>query len=218
MKSLMHTMFCTIAITAKMVVTCVLILLFFSCLKALGWDIAALLIVGGIVLIFSFYVVVCNWIMLVSSLTTHRFHSVIPLIGSASGVIGLLLIPVSMPHYLFYLLPVLLDWGTIVFFLSLPHLIIDMFFIPYAVKLEDGFLLFVRKGVTFQKIPVSEICDCEKSGGKVEVWRGNYSICSFGTKWENANEVYAMLKKIGNSNSKHTIATPGNGGICYNIH
>ena len=47
MKSLMHTMFCTIAITAKMVVACVLIFLLFSCLKTLGWDIAALWIGGG---------------------------------------------------------------------------------------------------------------------------------------------------------------------------
>ena len=84
-------------------------------------------------------------------------------------------------------------------------------------KLEDGFLLFLQKGVTFRKIPVSEISRCEKSGGEIKVWRGNYSICSFGTKWENANEVYAMLKKTVNNNSEHTIATPGNGEICYNI-
>ena len=32
-----------------------------------------------------------------------------------------------------------------------------------------------------------------------------------------ANEVYAMLKKTVNNNSEHTIATPGNGEICYNI-
>ena len=213
MKSLMHTMFCTIAIIVKMVFACVLILLLFSCLKALGWDIAALWIVGVSALISAFCIIVLNWIMLISSLTTHRFHSVIPLIGSASGVIGLLLIPVPMPHYLLYLLPVLLDWGTIVFFLSLPNLVVYMFFMPNAVKLEDGFLLFLRKGVTFRKIPVSEISRCEKSGGEIKVWRGNYSICSFGTKWENANEVYAMLKKIVNNNSKRTFDTSENGDI-----
>jgi hypothetical protein len=30
------------------------------------------------------------------------------------------------------------------------------------------------------------------------------------------NEVYAMLRKVVSNNSKHTIATPENGDICYN--
>ena len=137
MKPLMHTILCTIVITTKMLVACVVILLLFSCLKTLGWDIIALWIMGGGVLICSFYIIVFNWIMLVSSLTTHRFHSAVPLIGSVSGVIGLLLIPVSMPHYSIYLLPVLLDWGTIVFFISLPRLINDLFFTSYTGKTKQ---------------------------------------------------------------------------------
>ena len=156
-------------------------------------------IAGGILLTCFVYIIVCNLMMLILSLTTHRFHSVVPLVGAVLGVIGLFLIPVSMPHWTIYFLPVVLDWGTIAFLLSLPVIINDMFFVSYSVKIEEGLLLFMRKGEVFQKIPVSEICRCERVRGRIKVWYGEqpyYGICSFSTRWENAVEVYMMLEKI----------------------
>ena len=115
MKSLIHTIFRTVTIMMSAVVACVLILLMFSCLKALGCHVIASWIAGGVVLTCFVYIIVCNWVMLILSLTTKRFHSVVPLIGSVLGVIGLFLMPVSMPHWSIYFLPIVLDYGTVIF-------------------------------------------------------------------------------------------------------
>ena len=115
MKSLIYTIFRTVTIMMSAVVACVLILLTFSCLKALEWHVIASWIAGGILLTCFVYIIVCNWVMLILSWTTKRFHSVVPLMGSVLGVIGLFLIPVSMPHWSIYFLPIILDCGTVMF-------------------------------------------------------------------------------------------------------
>ena len=154
----------------------------------------------GIVALGIFILVVfLNWIMLVSSMVTHRFHSQVPLVGALLGIGALALIPVTMPHYSIYFLPILLDCGTVMFLLALPSLIYDMMFASYAVKLEDGFLLFIRKNEILRKISVSDIFQCEKRNGKITVWcviQSHHVVYDFGLKWENANEVYMVLKDL----------------------
>lgn len=82
-------------------------------------------------------VVFANWMMLVSSVVTHHFHSQVPIVGALLGVVGLAVIPVSLPHYSIYILPILLDCGTVMLLLALPLLIKDMFFVPRTAQLDE---------------------------------------------------------------------------------
>ena len=157
--------------------------------------------------LFSLLNILNNIIIAIRGLAGHKTASMIPFIGGMTGFLAIGMLPIPCLWSLCWV-PMVLDASVWAFICALPLVVNDIFFVSYTIKIEDGFLLFLRKGVIFQKIPVSEICHCEKSGGAIKVWWGNYSICSFGTKWENANEVYAMLKKVVNNNSKHTIATP----------
>ena len=79
-------------------------------------------------------VVLANWAMLAMSAATHCFHSQVPLVGALSGVAGLALIPVPMPHCSVYLLPIFLDCGTIMLLAALPSLAKAMFSAPMSKK------------------------------------------------------------------------------------
>ena len=155
----------------------------FAMVKKAGFALVLLAIVGGIaerdlmllwitgcmMLLCSLYIIVMNWVMLLSSLTTHRFHSAVPLIGSTSGVIGLLLIPVSMPHYSIYFLPVLIDCGTIMLFFALPLLIKDLFFTPRTLGLKEELLRFMwKKGLAIRKVD-GGFFDCPDKSKKLIV-------------------------------------------------
>ena len=79
-------------------------------------------------------VVLANWAMLAMSAVTHRFHSQVPIVGALSGVAGLALIPVSMPHCSMYLLPIFLDCGTIMLLAALSSLAKAIFSAPISKK------------------------------------------------------------------------------------
>ena len=70
-------------------------------------------ILGIVAAIVYLWIVTVNWRAVVLSETTRQFHSQIPLIGSLFGVVGLMLLPVNISNYMLYLLPVLLDCGTL---------------------------------------------------------------------------------------------------------
>jgi hypothetical protein len=112
-------------------------------------------IVGGILLSCSLFVAVSNFVALVRSLITHKFHSQVPLISPLFGIFGLVLIPWKMPHYLLYLLPILLDCGTIILFISLPRLFGDLFFNLDSVNIKRELRAFMeKKGFVIQDIEV----------------------------------------------------------------
>ena len=79
-------------------------------------------------------VVLANWAMLAMSAVTHRFHSQVPIVGALSGVAGLALIPVPMPHCSMYLLPIFLDCGTIMLLAALSSLAKAIFSAPISKK------------------------------------------------------------------------------------
>lgn len=59
-------------------------------------------IIGIILISASFWVLIVNWMALVLSIISQRFHSQVPLCGALLGIGGLLLMPIKMP-YLFFL-------------------------------------------------------------------------------------------------------------------
>ena len=74
-------------------------------------------VLGVTLLLLSCWVLVCNCHALVTSAFKHQFVSQIPLVGAFFGVVGLLVIPIRLPHPLLYLVPVVLDVGTIMLLL-----------------------------------------------------------------------------------------------------
>lgn len=70
-------------------------------------------IIGIILISASFWVLIVNWMALVLSIISQRFHSQVPLCGALLGIGGLLLMPIKMPCLFFYFLPAVLDCGTI---------------------------------------------------------------------------------------------------------
>ena len=61
----------------------------------------------------SLCVLIVNWKSLALSIVSRRFHSQVPFCGTLFGVVGLLIMPIKMPHLIFYFLPAVLDCGTI---------------------------------------------------------------------------------------------------------
>ena len=142
--------------------------------------------------------IIVNLIFFIQGMMGFRTSSLIPFVG---GILGFLAIGILPDPSLWPLcwIPIVLDVSVLAFVCSLPLIISDTFFVSYSIKIEDGLLLFMRKGEFFQKISVSEICRCERVRGRIKVWYGEqpyYGICSFSTRWENAVEVYMMLEKI----------------------
>ena len=68
---------------------------------------------GVLMMSICIWVVFANWASLLMSIVSHRFHSQIPLVGPLFRVLGLTVVPVSIPWY--YILLVLADCGTVVF-------------------------------------------------------------------------------------------------------
>lgn len=76
-------------------------------------------IIGALLIIIAIWILMLNWISIILSITTRRFHSQVPLVGSLLAILGELIVPMKMPHKILYFLPVLLDSGTIIYVLSL---------------------------------------------------------------------------------------------------
>jgi len=68
-------------------------------------------------------IIILNWAMVYSSWRTSRSHSAVPLIGAALCGFGLLIIPL-LRSYAWAV--VLIDYGTLIFFYSLPRIIREM--------------------------------------------------------------------------------------------
>ena len=72
-------------------------------------------ILGGCMLGGCIWALFSNWMALALSAITHRFHSQVPLVAPETGIVGLLVIPVQVPHWSIYFLPIILDCGTVTF-------------------------------------------------------------------------------------------------------
>ena len=59
------------------------------------------------------WVVFVNCVSVVLSQTTHKYHSLIPFIGAFLCIAGLFVIPIGMPHPILYIMPLILDYGTL---------------------------------------------------------------------------------------------------------
>ena len=76
-------------------------------MEAIRW------ILGMTLVSISLWVLIVNWMSLVSSIIYRRFHSQVPFCGTLFGVGGLLIVPIKIPHLILYFLPAVLDCGTI---------------------------------------------------------------------------------------------------------
>lgn len=76
--------------------------------------IATTLIVLGGLLCFA------NWMSVLQSILTKKFHSAVPFFGAGLLGSGMLLLPATR-HWAW--LAILLDYGTLAFIIALPHLI-----------------------------------------------------------------------------------------------
>jgi hypothetical protein len=79
------------------------------------------MILAILAIVLGGFICFCNWICLFRTLTTKKFHSVIPLIGAFFLGIGLVAIKSTRPYAL---LSIVADYGTMVFVLSIPYIII----------------------------------------------------------------------------------------------
>ena len=66
------------------------------------------------------FVVVMNWVMIIATRRTGRFHSTVPLVGALLLGAGLALLPPTR-HYAWA--AILTDYGTLVLLYSLPRLV-----------------------------------------------------------------------------------------------
>jgi hypothetical protein len=69
--------------------------------------------IGIVIIVIGLWVIAVNWLAFILSITVHKHHSQVPLIGASFGALGLLIIPVKMPHVVLYLAPFFLDCGTL---------------------------------------------------------------------------------------------------------
>ena len=83
-------------------------------------------IIGALLIIIAVWILMLNWISIILSIATRRFHSQVPFVGSLLAILGELIIPIEMPHKILYFLPVLLDSGTIIYVLSLMCILYKM--------------------------------------------------------------------------------------------
>ncbi len=78
---------------------------------------------GIILLGFSVYVIIGNWVFLYKSSKTKRYHSPVPLVGPVAFVFGVFLIGYSGLWWIGFIV----DYGTIIAFISLPVLFNEYF-------------------------------------------------------------------------------------------
>ncbi|QDU20571.1 hypothetical protein [Urbifossiella limnaea] len=79
--------------------------------------------IAGLLLALGSWVSLLNWVVLLVSWRTGKFHSAIPFVGGFCLGVGALLLPPLRPYAW---AAVLLDWGTIVVVLSLPSVVQEL--------------------------------------------------------------------------------------------
>lgn len=112
-----------------------------------------LIVLGGLLC-------VANWLSVLQSILTKKFHSAVPFFGAGLLGGGMLLVPATR-HWAW--LAILLDYGTLAFIIALPHLIHEAWntsqfnlLRDYSGKIENKFvrLRLFRRGIFTIRISI----------------------------------------------------------------